>query len=54
MVFLPFMVRKWMRYKVGFRDFGNFPIFADSFPVVSIQYFARRLRGSNTAAGNYD
>jgi len=36
-----------MSYKVDFPAFGNFPMFADSFSVVSIQYVARELRGCN-------
>jgi len=47
------MVHKWMSYEVGFRAFGNFPMFANSFIVVSIQYVAQDLRGCNIITGSF-
>jgi len=42
-----------MSYKVGFRAFGNFSMFTDSFSVVRIQYVPRRLCRCNIIAGRF-
>ena len=39
------MVHKRMSYKVGFRAFGNFAMFASSFRVVFVHYVARGSSG---------
>jgi len=43
-----------MSYKVGFRAFGNLPMFADSFSVVSTHCVARKLRQLSVQVANYE
>jgi len=42
-----------MSYKVSFLAISNFPMYADSFSVVSIQYIDQGLRGCNKFADSF-